>query len=92
MGPIGCPETSTTNCKPRPRNIPEEQRPNYNAAEAGYLVSGKPGNILSKGMLQGEPDGTQIKVDGWRMREHDRPWTDIKGYWRQGQVEKLRCG
>jgi len=65
---------------------------NYKTAEAGNLVSGMPGNRLSKGILQGEPEGTQIMMDGWRIREYDRPWTDIKGYWRQGQVEKLRCG
>jgi len=51
-----------------------------------------PRNSVSKKILQWEPDGTQIKMDGWRIREYDRPWTDIKGYWRQGQVEKLRCG
>jgi hypothetical protein len=65
---------------------------NYNAAEAGNLVSGLPGNSLSKVILHGEPDGTQITVYVWRIREYERAWTDIKGLWRQGQVEKLRCG
>jgi hypothetical protein len=49
-------------------------------------------NSVSKGILQREPDRTEIKMDEWRIREYDRPWTDIKGYWRQGQVEKLCCG
>jgi hypothetical protein len=30
-------------------------------------------------------------MDGWRIMEYDRLWTDIKGYWRQGHVEKLCC-
>jgi hypothetical protein len=30
-------------------------------------------------------------MDGWRIMEYDRLWTDIKGYWRKGHVEKLRC-
>jgi hypothetical protein len=38
-----------------------------------------PGNNLSKDILQVEPDGTQIKMDGWRIKDYDRPWADIKG-------------
>jgi len=26
MGPIGCPETSVTNCQPKPANIPQERK------------------------------------------------------------------
>jgi len=65
---------------------------NYNTAEAGNLVSGMPGNSLSKGILQGEPDGMHIMMDGWRIREYDRPWTDIKRYWRQGKWRNFVVG
>ena len=33
-----------------------------------------------------------IMMDGWRIREYDRPWTDIKRYWRQGKWRNFVVG
>jgi hypothetical protein len=35
---------------------------------------------------------TQREMDRWSKREHDRPWTDRRGYERQRHTEKLSFG
>ena len=40
MGWIGCPETSTTNYQPTPRNVPEEWKPQFNVILPKRLISG----------------------------------------------------
>jgi hypothetical protein len=35
---------------------------------------------------------TQREMDRWSKTEHDKPWTDRRGYWRQRQMTKLSFG
>jgi hypothetical protein len=36
--------------------------------------------------------GEDPKRDGWMKTEHDKPWTDRRGYQRQRHMEKLSFG
>jgi hypothetical protein len=35
---------------------------------------------------------TQREMDGWSKMEHDKPWTNRRGYKRQRHIEKLGFG
>jgi hypothetical protein len=35
---------------------------------------------------------TQRDMDRWSKMEHDKPWTDRRGYYRQRQMAKLSFG
>jgi hypothetical protein len=35
---------------------------------------------------------TQREMDRWSKTEHDKPWTDGRGYYRQRQMAKLSFG
>jgi hypothetical protein len=35
---------------------------------------------------------TQREMDRWSKTEHDKPWTDRRGYYRQRQMAKLSFG
>jgi hypothetical protein len=35
---------------------------------------------------------TQTEMDRWSKAEHDKPWTDRRGYQRQRQMAKLCFG
>jgi hypothetical protein len=53
-----------------------------------------PGNRLPRKILEEEPEGKRWKEDpkrdGWSKTEHDKQWTDRRGY--QRHVEKLSSG
>jgi hypothetical protein len=61
-----------------------------------------PGNRLLLKILEWEPEGTrrtkkgktQRVMDRWSKTEHDKPWTDRRGYkrQRQRQIAKLSFG
>jgi hypothetical protein len=61
-------------------------------------VKRMPGNRLPLKILEWEPEGTrrrgrtQRELDRWSKTEHDKPWTDRRGYWRQRQMAKLSFG
>jgi hypothetical protein len=35
---------------------------------------------------------TRREMDRWSKTEHDKPWTERRGYWRQRQMAKLSFG
>jgi hypothetical protein len=44
-------------------------------------VKRMPGNRLPLKTLKWEPEGkTQREMDRWSKTEHDKPWTDGRGY------------
>jgi hypothetical protein len=57
-------------------------------------VKRMPGNRLPLNILEWEPEGTrrtERPKKRWKT-EHDKPWTDRRGYWRQRQMAKLSFG
>jgi hypothetical protein len=60
-------------------------------------VKRMPGNRLPLKILEWEPEGTRRRgrpkeMDRWSKTEHDKPWTDRRGYWRQRQMAELSFG
>jgi hypothetical protein len=43
-------------------------------------VKGMPGNRLPLKILEWEPEGTRREMDRLSKTEHDKPWTDRRGY------------
>jgi hypothetical protein len=43
-------------------------------------VKRMPGNRLPLKILEWEPEGTRREMDRWSKTEHDKPWTDRRGY------------
>jgi hypothetical protein len=46
-------------------------------------VKGMPGNRLPRKILEWEPEGTLRRgrsKERWSKTEHDKPWTDRRGY------------
>jgi hypothetical protein len=39
-----------------------------------------PGNRLPLKILEWEPKGKRREMDRWSKTEHDKPWTDGRGY------------
>jgi hypothetical protein len=58
-----------------------------------WFAKRMPGNRLTRTILEWEPEGTRRRG---RPKEtntnHDKPWTDRRGYERQRQMAKLSFG